>query len=106
MTAVTVYIIQQARPWLAAEQFQAQIKTTASGASWAIVGRLNDRRFKLGATAFLTSEAAEMRRVGLCAKNLRLPFVRMAERLGLERIVDASAKAQPPRVYQGQVATR
>ncbi len=105
MTSVVVYVIQTHRPWLAPERFMAHLKTCKSGASWAIVDRLNGRRFKVGATAFLTVEAADMRRAGLCAKNLQPGFARFAERSGFGGVVDASARAKPPLVYRRQLAT-
>ena len=102
--SVIVYTIQTGRPWLAAERFLSHIKTCKSGATWATVDRLNGRRFKVGATAFLTVEAADMRRAGLCAKNLQPGFVDCMERRGLECVVDASARARPPHVYRRQIA--
>lgn len=105
MTAVVIYTIQQARPWLAPERFMAHLKTTASGASWAIVDRLNGRRFKVGATAFLTLEAADKRRLGLCARALQAPQVRLMNHLGHGAVSEFASRANPPKVYDNQIVT-
>lgn len=104
--SVVVYIIQQKRPGAPVERFMAHIKETASGASWAIVDRLNGRRFKVGSTAFLTPEAAEKRRQGLAAKALQAPHVRLMDRLGFSSATEAAARVKPPRIYTNQIVTR
>jgi hypothetical protein len=102
-TAVTVWIIQAARPWLSPERFQALLKTTSRGASWALVARLGGRRFKIGSTAFLTPEAAERRRLGLCAANLQPARARTLDRLGARCVIEASGGQRPPRVFINQL---
>lgn len=99
--SVVVYTIQTKRPWLAAERFLAHLHTTASGASWAIVDRLG-RRFKVGATAFLTVEAAEKRREGLCAKTLAPRTRGYLEYAGQQGVIDACLQQQPRPVYRWQ----
>lgn len=103
--SVTVYTIQLKRPWMPMEVFGAELKTTKSGASWAIVPRLHGRRFKVGASAFLTTEAAERRRLGLCAKGLQTKTVRVLDRLGHTGFINACASTLPPTVYRTQIPT-
>ena len=105
-TSVFVWIIQTDRPWKPAESFSAFLKTTKSGATWALPDRLQGRRYKVGATAFLTPEAAEMRRQGLCAANLQPARARMFEHKHLHEIVDASRKSQPPKVFVRQLPSK
>lgn len=78
------------------------LTTGKSGIVWAWPQRLAGRKFKVGATAFLTPEAADMRRLGLCAKNMQRDKVKVLERFA-PVVLALSAKAQPPMIYQGQV---
>lgn len=101
--SVVVYIIQPERPWLAPEPFVAVLKE-CKASTWALPQRLNGKRFKLGSTAFLTLEAADKRRLGACARNLQAPKVGLMAYLGLSGTTDASARANPPRVYRNQLS--
>lgn len=96
------YLINSKQPWLKTEVFLSVLHTTKSGATWATPLRLNGRRFKVGATAFLTMEAAERRRLGLCARALQPDQVRLMDRLGFASATAAARRAQPPMIYQGQ----
>lgn len=102
-TPVHVYILQSKAPWKAPECFSAWLKTTKSGATWAIVDRLNGRRFKLGSTAFLSPEAANLRRLGKCAQNLQPRTVDYLQRKGFDSVLIASASQLPPKVYRNQM---
>jgi hypothetical protein len=103
-TPVIVWIIQAHMPWKPVEQYLAILKTTKT-ATWAVVPRLNGARRKVGASAFLTSEAAEKRRLGMCAAVLQPHRVKMLERKGYHTVVDAAARQLPPRVFVRQMAT-
>jgi len=103
-TPVTVWIIQSGKPWKPVEQFQA-ILTKTKTATWAMVPRLGGARRKVGATAFLTPEAAEKRRLGLCAAVLQPHRVKALERRGHFNAIQAAGRQLPPLVFYRQMAT-
>jgi len=103
-TPVSVWIIQTGMPWKPVEQFSA-ILTKTKTATWAMVPRLNGARRKVGATAFLTPEAAEKRRLGLCAAVLQPHRVRVLERRGHYGAITAAGSQLPPQVFVRQLAT-
>jgi hypothetical protein len=104
--AVHVYLIQPKRPWLASEPYLADLKATKKGVvTWALPHRLGGRKFKLGSSVFLTQEAAEKRRQGLCAALLQKPKVALYTRLGISSVCEAAARIHPPKLYSNQIPT-